>query len=82
MIHVDIYVPVLDRTYDFCLDDRIPVSAVIEEAAGMICQRERWPAPGQTEALTLSSPRLGRALGGGETLRQAGVSTGSRLILC
>lgn len=82
MIQVDIYVPFLDRSYDFHLDDQLPVSTVIEEAASMICQRERWPAPRRAGTLTLSVPQLGRTLSGGETLYQAGVQTGSRLILC
>lgn len=82
MIRVDIYVPFLNRTYDFALDGEISVSEVIEEAVGMICQRERWPVPEDARELTLSSPQLGRIMGGGETLHGAGIQTGARLILC
>lgn len=82
MISVDIYVPFLDRTYDFALDDSISVSEAVGEAVEMICQRERWPVPEEPCGLTLSSPQLGRIMDGGETLRGAGIQTGTRLILC
>ena len=40
MILVDIYVPSIGNTYDFQLDEEVPVGNVIEEISEMIGQKE------------------------------------------
>ena len=41
MILVDIYVPSVEQTYDFNIDENAPVSSVIEEVAAMVSQKEQ-----------------------------------------
>ena len=41
MIVAEIYVPVLDASYDFKLDENVPTGVVIEEIASVICQKEQ-----------------------------------------
>lgn len=81
MISVDIFVPILDRSYDFSLSEEAPVGAIIEEVAEMICQKEHWPAPENVSELTLSCPLMQKLFSVNSTLGQAGVTTGMQLIL-
>jgi hypothetical protein len=81
MILVDIYVPILDKSFDFNLNEDAPVSAIIDEVSEMISQKERWPNPKNSQSLTLSFPERNCILAPEKNLRQAGVDTGSRLVL-
>ena len=40
MILTDVYVPSVDKIYDFQLNEKVPVSTVIEEITEMISQKE------------------------------------------
>ena len=82
MIAVDVYVPYLGSTYDFSLDDRAPISSLINEIAAMICLKERWPMPTATGDLALFSPAQMRMLAYMSSLYQEGIKAGQSLILC
>lgn len=82
MIAVDVYVPYLGSTYDFSLDERAPISFLIDEIVAMICLKERWPTPAATNDLTLFSPAQMRALTYTSSLCQEKINAGQRLILC
>lgn len=82
MIAVDVYVPYLGSTYDFNLDDKVPVSSLINEIAAMICLKERWPMPTATSGLALFSPTQMRMLAYMNSLYQEGIKAGQSLILC
>lgn len=81
MILVDIYVPVLDETYDFHVDEHTEIGAIIEEAAEMICQKEQCPLKGDVEELTLWKRETRQKLSRCDTLCEAGVSAGEQLFL-
>lgn len=81
MISVDIFIPILDRSYDFDLSETAPVGAIIEEIAEMISQKEHWPASADVGQLTLSCPQLREVFDSNTSLGKAGVNTGMRLVL-
>lgn len=82
MIAVDVYVPYLGTTYDFNLDDRAPISSLINEIAAMICLKERWPMPTATDDLALFCPAQMQMLAYMSSLYQEGIRAGQSLILC
>ncbi|MFR6171111.1 MAG: hypothetical protein ACLUJN_06185 [Blautia sp.] len=81
MILVDIYVPVLDEVYDFYADENTEAGLFIEEAAEMICQKEQCPLKGKPEDLTLWRCSGRYRIGKGQTLQEAGIKAGERLLL-
>lgn len=81
MILVDIYIPSIDRTVDFNLDENVPVSALAEEIGEMIALSSQSAALGHTERLLLCSMDRGCILDKSMTLRQNGVANGSRLLI-
>lgn len=82
MIAVDVYVPYLDQTYDFSLDETAPIASLIDELATMICSKERWPIPVSTNELCLFAPKQSRELLRTSTLSHENIDAGQRLILC
>ena len=81
MIAVDVYVPAMNKTFDFNLNEDAAIGAVVQELAGMICRKERWPEATEPGKLLLACPALGAVLQADQTLRQSGVKTGYRLTL-
>ena len=49
MILVDIYVPGANQTYDFNLDENAKIELLLEEIAGMICQKEQSTLEGSVK---------------------------------
>ena len=56
MILVDIYVPSLDKTYDFQLNEHVVINTVIEEISDMIGQKEHSKVVGGVSNLMLCAP--------------------------
>ena len=81
MILVDIYVPSVEQTYDFNIDENAPVASVIEEVAAMVSQKEQCILRGDANALVLCSPLLQMMLPMDKTMAQCGIDTGHPLIL-
>ena len=81
MILVDVYIPSVDQTYDFNIDENVPVASVIEEIASMVSQKEQCVLRGDPGALVLCSPVLLSMLPPEKTLKQCGIDTGHPLIL-
>ncbi len=81
MIMVDVYVPVLDKEYDFCLNPDVKISTVIEEISEMIARKEHSQIAGNTEKMILCDREEGRILDGTKTLGVCRIQTGSRLML-
>ena len=82
MIAVDVYVPYLGETYDFSLDETVPIASLIDEIVAMICSKERWPTPASTSELRLFAPKQSRELPCVSTLAHEKVDAGQSLILC
>ncbi|MCI8978193.1 EsaB/YukD family protein [Lachnospiraceae bacterium 54-11] len=80
MILVDIQVPVLDKIFDFELDEEACADAVLEEIQELIAGQEGLDCeePGK---MYLYVPGQEGILTGNETLKQQGIRDGDRLIL-
>ena len=74
MILVEVFVPSLDRTYEFKLNEDVAVSVVIEEISSVICQKEQCDVEGN---------RCGKQqiLSSNLSLYENGVQSGDRLYL-
>lgn len=81
MVLVDIYVPGVNRTYDFNLDENAEVSLLIEEISGLICQKEQCRLKGNVKELLLVSKRLKCVLSPEASLAYYEVVSGDRLLL-
>ena len=81
MIMVDVYVPSVDREYDFEIDENAPISLVIEEISAMVCQKEQCVLSGAVQELMLCDRETQRILTPGKNLRECGVGVGAKLIL-
>ncbi len=81
MILVDVSVPSLNKTYDFQLDEKVPVSMIIDEISEMIIQKERCELIGERASLTLCSMKDMRESPVNASLEQSRIVVGDTLIL-
>jgi hypothetical protein len=81
MILVDVSVPSIDRTYNFSLDENVPVSQVVEELMEMVERKEQTAFVGNRSAVVLIHKDSKRVLHRDQTLFEAAVSSGSTLML-
>ena len=81
MILVDIYVPSVDKVYDFQLNENTSISTVIDELSEMVGQKERSPLYGSSSELILCDKSSGQIIHRNGTLSSSGITTGSTLIL-
>lgn len=82
MITVDVYVPYLNMSYDFSLDETASAGLVIEEIAALICLKERWPMASSANQLELYDSAHKKALPRTSSLYESDIHSGQRLILC
>ena len=80
MIVAEIYVPVLDASYDFKLDENVPTGVVIEEIASVICQKEQCEIGGDKTQFMLFKVENRQSLSANLTLYENGVTTGDSLV--
>ena len=80
MIMIDIYVPVLDKTYDFELDEHTSVQELTEKILLLIGQKE-YLYPISSKESYLYSVTKNCILGRNSDLESQGVTNGERLIL-
>ena len=81
MVLVDVYVPSVNQTYDFSLDELSRIETVMEEITAMICQKEQCELSGNSSELMLCSADQRRTLSRNLTLYEEGIVTGNKLIL-
>lgn len=81
MILVDVFVPSVDNTYDFQLDEEATVSTLVEEIGELIGQKEHCLIAGKIEDLMLCSREDKKVLPKNMTLKACGIKTGNSLIL-
>ncbi|NCB91980.1 MAG: glutamyl-tRNA amidotransferase [Clostridia bacterium] len=81
MVLVDIFVPSVNRTYDFNVDETAQVSMVQEELCSMICQKEQCGFFGDMKAFVLCDLQTRHILPKDKSLQECGVYTGKRLML-
>ena len=81
MILVDIYVPVIDDTYDFRLDENAPVGEVMESVEDIISKKMKNSSDGKRNLFTLYSAEQQRALDKTLSLYANGIRDGGHLML-
>ena len=81
MILVDVYVPSVDKEYDFSLNETVTVQTIIEEITEMIGQKEQTFLVGDIGEMNLCDKKSNTVLPLENTLSDCGVRTGASLIL-
>jgi len=81
MILVDIYVPSIDMTYNFSLNEEIKVQDIIDEITEMVERKEGLKLNGDSKDLILCSRKSNEILSKSDTLFRCGIDTGDSLIL-
>lgn len=81
MILVDVYVPIMEETFDVNVDENARISDLIAELSEIVCQQANWPRPKDISNLVLCSVRSNHILPEGSTLAGMGITSGSRLML-
>lgn len=80
MIYVDVFVPVINKVYDFMLDENATVGVLTDEIAEILTQREQCKLTGKTEEIMLCLEETATIMPKSRTLLECGVHTGSRII--
>lgn len=80
MIYVDVYVPIIDKVYDFNLDENATVAILIDEIAEMLSQKEQSKISGDPYEIVLCLEEDSLVMPRNKTLSECGVHTGSRII--
>ena len=80
MILVDVFVPSVNKVYDFQLSETAPIYTVIEEISEMIGQKERVAIVGDVKELLLCDRKTQRILEKNKTLAECNIVTGCSLI--
>ncbi|MBR0308417.1 MAG: EsaB/YukD family protein [Mogibacterium sp.] len=81
MILVDIYVPAVDQTFDFMLDENADLSAVLLEVTEMTAKKTGSERPSDPGAFALYDTDREQPLSEEKTLFESGIRDGDRLIL-
>lgn len=81
MILVDVYIPSVDETYDFMLDENVEVNKVILEICEIIAKKVQNGVVEHMERFLLYYMTSGKLLDKRRTLASSGVKDGSRLML-
>lgn len=81
MIIVDVVVPALNRTYNFNLDEEVPIRVLIEEISELICKKERSDPEGDRARFVMGSIDRRECFDPEESLRSYSVKQGDKLIL-
>ena len=78
---VEVYVPTLDKEYEFLLDNDAVASVAADEITSVVCEKEQCELEGSAESLMLFHVQSGTKLIANLTLYENGISSGDRLIL-
>ena len=73
------YVPALDRVYNFNLDEESRIAVLIEEISELICQKEHSALAGDKERFVMSS--VDKKVNPRSSLKGYSVKNGEKLIL-
>lgn len=81
MINVDVFVPSMDRLYNFNLDEDSKISVLIEEISELICIKENSSLDGRKEHFVMGSIDEQLNFNPQYCLREYSVKNGEKLIL-
>lgn len=81
MIIVDVFVPVVNKEYDFSINEKSPISLVIEEISEMVAQKEGFLTVKHPENFILCNAETKGIMDAKMTLESYSIGNGGRLIL-
>lgn len=84
MILVDVTMPIIEKTYDFSLDENTSTAIIIDEIVEIIMQKEGYAfsqKSGDVLSFCLYDYNTQRALELNKSLSENNISNGSRLLL-
>jgi uncharacterized ubiquitin-like protein YukD len=81
LLLVDVYVPSVDKTYDFMLDENTEIENIIAEICEMLSKKIQNKEAEHVGDFMLYHMAAGKTLQRGRTLASSGVKDGSRLML-
>ena len=81
MILVDIYIPSLDKTYDFQVDEEVSIENLTMEITEMIANETKSGKEAIHESFMLCAMEQKQILKKYATLKECGIKNGSRLLL-
>lgn len=81
MILVDIWVLLLDHTYDFTLNEQVRVGDLLEEIMDQVSRKEQLQWQGKPEELLLYAVKKEQILENGLSLQGQGIGSGEQLLL-
>ncbi len=81
MVLVDVFVPSVDKTYNFNLNESVSIESLILEITEMIEQKERTKLVGDKKKLNLYNVNKTMILPVSNTLSDCYVTSGTRLML-
>lgn len=81
MVMVEIYIPLLDKRYDFRLDEHTQILYLLEDISEIICQKEQCRMDGDWRNLLLCHTATRRKLPLASTLSECGIKIGDSLLL-
>lgn len=81
MIIVEIYVPYLDKKYEFKLNEDVAVSDVIDDICSVISEKEQISVAKGKDKMMLFNTDRGSVLSCEKSLYESNISNGDKLIL-
>lgn len=81
MIMIDVYIPSLDETFDFRIDETAKVTNVVQEISEMMCKKYKTELNEKSENFFLCSAEQGIVLNGESTLEENDIVNGCRLYM-
>ena len=81
MINVDVYVPAMDRTYNFNLDEDSQISFLIDEISELICKKEHSELDGDKDCFIMGSLDHQINFNSQYTLKSYSIKNGDTLII-
>lgn len=81
MITVEVFAPVIDKMYEFVIDENAAVSDLKEEICVMICQKEQYSVVKDLEDFMLCSIDKSLILSDDDSAAENNIKNGERLII-
>lgn len=81
MITVEVFAPVLNRSYDFKLDENVKISLLLEEILEMLCRKEKREMNCEFSDFCLACVDYGIILDYNAIFNDYKIKNGARLIL-
>ena len=81
MINVDVYVPAMDRKYNFNLDEEASIAFLIDEISELICKKEHSAVDGVKDMFIMGSMDRKINFNSVSSLKDYSIKNGDTLIL-